>query len=224
MLPLPFPDDAFPRRPQPPTPVMDADVRIARMLGQRLVREHGEATRQLAVVVQNRVLVLSGAVPSSSAARRVGDSALRRSSRRAGAADPLLATTGKGLMRKVTVADLIHTVRQIRDLRGLPARSRPDTDMVAAEHEGRWQRRGVDVQFHHRPPSRRPPPTMRRTHLAVDSRAMAPPGEPTTALPGRTNVLEVARQAIDRHQDHVRPRSRSMRPWPRARRYSAVVA
>jgi len=71
MLPLPFPDDEFARRPKP-TPAGNADTRIARLLGQRLFREQGESNRRVIVSVQNRVVVLNGSVPSPSVARRVG--------------------------------------------------------------------------------------------------------------------------------------------------------
>jgi osmotically-inducible protein OsmY len=69
---FPYPDDAFRHRPKPPTPAVDADTRIARLLSQRLFREYGEASRDVAVIVQNRVVVLSGSVPSSAAASHVG--------------------------------------------------------------------------------------------------------------------------------------------------------
>jgi osmotically-inducible protein OsmY len=73
MLPLPFPDDAFGHRPEPRTPGLDADTRIATMLKERLGLEHGDATRDVAVVVQNRVIILSGSVLSSTTARQIGE-------------------------------------------------------------------------------------------------------------------------------------------------------
>jgi hypothetical protein len=48
---------------------------------------------------------------------------------------PLLATISKGLVRKLSVADLIHTLKQARDLRGYLASTRPDE--AAAERERR---------------------------------------------------------------------------------------
>jgi hypothetical protein len=48
---------------------------------------------------------------------------------------PLLATIGKGLARKLSVTDLIHALKQARDLRVYLAGTRPDE--AAAERERR---------------------------------------------------------------------------------------
>jgi hypothetical protein len=50
---------------------------------------------------------------------------------------PLLTTIGKGLVRKLSITDLIHTLKQVRDLRTYLARTPPDTNEAADERERR---------------------------------------------------------------------------------------
>ncbi|MGS2618434.1 BON domain-containing protein [Micromonospora sp. LZ34] len=72
VLPWPFPDDPWFRSPEVPEQQSE-DLRLAALVAQRLSIDWTTRRQQIAVTVQNRVVILAGIVASSEARQVAGD-------------------------------------------------------------------------------------------------------------------------------------------------------